>query len=74
MLNKIREKVPFAKLFLDKKFFHYTWIGVFISGLNVFLLWLFIDMWHIPTVVSSVFIIGATFIVRYLLFRRFETF
>ena len=61
-----------GRLFIDKKFLHYTWTSIFISVLNVFLLWLFIDMFEIPTIVSSVVIIGATFILRYLLFRRFE--
>ncbi|MBI5138661.1 MAG: GtrA family protein [Candidatus Vogelbacteria bacterium] len=61
-----------GKLFLDKKFFHYTWIGIFISVLNVFLLWLLIDILSISTVVSSILVIGLTFIIRYVLFRRFE--
>ena len=62
------------KLFLNKQFFHYTWVSVFISVLNIFLLWLFIDIFEIPTVLSSTTIIGATFIIRYFLYRRFETF
>jgi len=36
-----------GRLFWDKKFFHYTWIAVFISALNVFFLWLFIDVFDI---------------------------
>ena len=61
-----------GKLFWDKKFLHYTWIGIFISVLNIFLLWLLIDIFDIPTVISSTAVIGATFIIRYVLFRRFE--
>lgn len=57
-----------GKLFLNKKFAHYTWTGVFISLLNVFLLWLMIDKVGIPTVISSFFVVGATFILRYVLF------
>ena len=60
-------------LFFDKKFVHYTWISVFISLLNIFLLWLFIDKFGIPTIISSSTIIGATFIIRYFLYRRFES-
>lgn len=57
-----------GRLFWDKKFLHYTWIGIFISLLNIFLLWLFIDVFDIPTVIASAVVIGATFIFRYILF------
>ena len=62
----------FRRLFLDKKFAHYTWIGIFISLLNIFLLWLLIDIFDIPTVVSSVLVVGITFILRYILFDSFK--
>ena len=68
LVDKVRN------LFLNKQFFHYTWVSIFISVLNIFLLWLFIDIFDIPTVLSSTVIIGATFIIRYFLYRRFETF
>ncbi|OGZ73729.1 MAG: hypothetical protein A2832_00705 [Candidatus Zambryskibacteria bacterium RIFCSPHIGHO2_01_FULL_44_22b] len=71
MIEKFKN-TKIGKLFLDKKFLHYTWIGIFISVLNIFLLWLFIDIFGIPTIISSTVIIGATFIIRYVLFRRFE--
>lgn len=62
----------FKRLFLDKKFAHYTWIGIFISLLNIFLLWLLIDMFGIPTIVSSTLVIAGTFILRYVLFDSFK--
>jgi putative flippase GtrA len=74
-IKKIIDRIEnnhLGKLFLDKKFLHYTWIGIFVSLLNIFLLWLFIDIWGIPTVASSTIVIGATFVIRYVLFRRFE--
>ena len=71
MIEKFKN-TKIGKLFFDKKFLHYTWIGIFISVLNIFLLWLFIDIFGISTVISSTVIIGATFIIRYVLFRRFE--
>jgi len=61
-----------GRLFLNKKFLHYTWIGIFISVLNIFLLWLFIDVLGIYTVVASTLVIGGTFILRYVLFDSFE--
>lgn len=57
-----------GKHFFNKQFLHYSWIGIFISVLNIFLLWLFIDVLHIPTVTSGVIVVGATFIIRYVLY------
>lgn len=61
-----------GRLFLHKKFLHYTWIGVFISLLNIFLLWLLIDNFHIPTIISSTLVVVGTFILRYILFDSFK--
>ncbi len=63
-----------GRLFLDKKFLHYTWIGLGISGLNIFLLWLFIDVFGVPTVISSIIVLGGTFVFRYILFTLFKIF
>ncbi len=57
-----------GRLFLDKKFIHYTWASLFISILNIFLLWLLIDIIDIPTVISSIIVVATTFIIRYVLF------
>lgn len=62
------------KLFLNKQFLNYTWVSVFVSVLNIFLLWLSIDIFGVPTIFASAGIIGATFVIRYFLYRRFETF
>ena len=61
-----------ARLFFGRKFFHYTWIGIFISFLNIFFLWLFIDIFGIPTVMASTLVIGSTFVLRYVLFDLFK--
>ena len=60
------------ELFLDKKFFHYTWIGIAISLLNIFLLWLLIDIVGISTVVSATLVVVLTFVLRYILFDLFK--
>ncbi len=60
------------ELFLNKKFFHYAWIGVFISLLNIFLLWLLIDIFHIQTVVSSTLVVTFNFLFRYVLLDYFK--
>ena len=61
-----------GQLFLNRKFATYTWIGVFISLLNVFFLWLFIDVAGIGTIISSILVVGGTFILRYVLFDVFK--
>lgn len=71
-LSELNDKVkmlPVLKHFWDRSFLHYTWISAIYSALNIFLLWLFIDIFKIPTVISSTIVIGGTFILRYLLFR-----
>lgn len=75
-VNTIMSETPnlgyFKRLFWDKKFFHYTWIGVFISVLNVFFLWLFIDVFLWPTVLSSIVVVFGNFIGRYILMDLFS--
>ncbi len=61
-----------GRMFIHKKFAHYFWISVFVSLFNIFLLWLFIDIVGIPTIISSVIVIGSTFIFRYVLFDFFK--
>ena len=58
----------FKELFVNKKFANYTWIAIFISVLNIFLLWLLIDIVDIPTVIASTAVAILTFILRYILF------
>lgn len=65
--NRLRNK-KIGRLFWDKRFVHYTWIGIFISTLNIFLLWLLIDVFGIHTILSSTIVVVLTFILRYILF------
>ena len=58
-----------GRLFWNRSFFDYVWVSGLFSLANIFFLWLFIDILHIPTVISSIIVIGGTFILRYLLFR-----
>lgn len=55
-------------LFLNKQFFHYSWIAVVISALNVFLLWFLIDILHVHTVLASIAVVALTFILRFVLY------
>ena len=67
MLIGLKNKI--LKHFWNKSFFHYTWISGIYSVLNIFLLWLFIDVFGMSTVISGVIVVGGTFILRYLLFK-----
>lgn len=67
-LERVR-RVPLVGLFFEWSFVHYAWTGVFISVLNVALLWLFIDVMHFATVLASIIVVGGTFFLRYLLFK-----
>jgi putative flippase GtrA len=53
----------------NHSFFKYAWIGAFFSVLNIFFLWLFIDIFGIPTLISSTIIIGGLFALKYLFYR-----
>lgn len=65
-------RLPFIGLFFDKSFIHYTWVSIFFSLLNIFLLWLFIDVFSVRTVIASSVVIGGTFLLRYVIFRLFK--
>ncbi|MFM2357835.1 MAG: hypothetical protein RJA61_572 [Candidatus Parcubacteria bacterium] len=66
------KKIPIIGFFWEKSFFHYFWTGGLFTILNVFLLWLFIDVFHLPTVISSTIVIGGLFISRYVFYRLFK--
>lgn len=69
--TKIMERLQrsrFTRPFFEKRFLHYTWIAVLISVMNVFFLWLLIDVLHVATILSSIIVVVGTFIFRYILF------
>lgn len=71
-LNTVESKLRSSyvgRLFWNKGFFHYFWTGGFFTFLNIFFVWLFIDIFKIPTIISSVVVIGGLFIARYLVYR-----
>ena len=53
-----------------KKFVIYTWVGVLITTINIFLLWLFIDIFKIPTIISSITIVGGLFLFKFYLYKK----
>ncbi len=63
---------PVGRHFLNREFFHYFWTGGLFTLLNIVLVWLFIDIFKIPTLISSTVVIGGLFIARYLVYRWLE--
>lgn len=69
---KAPEFIPGIRLFWNKGFLHYAWVSGLFSAVNVFFLWLLIDVFAIPTVLASVIVVGGTFLLRYLVFQIFK--
>lgn len=70
-VSKIKN-IPIIGYFWEKSFFHYFWTGGLFTVLNIFLVWLFIDILKIPTIVSSTIVIGGLFIIRYVVYKQFK--
>lgn len=64
----------FNRLFWDRKFLYYTCISIFVTIVNIFGLWFTIDILDVPTLLASAAVIGATFILRYILLIFFKVF
>lgn len=58
-----------SALIHDRQFLLYCGIGGIVYVLNVALLYVFIDMWGISTVVSSSIVIGGLFVLKYVMYR-----
>lgn len=68
-IQTLLSKNQATKHFATDQFWNYSWISIFISVLNIFLLWLFIDIFDIHTILAGVIVVGGTFILRYFMFR-----
>ena len=53
-----------------KNFFTYAYVGIIVTVLNIFLLWLFIDIYRIPTLISSTIIVGGLFLFKFFLYVK----
>jgi len=70
MFKEIVNKL--SKLFHSNKknFIIYFFVGGFISLLNIFLMWLFIDIFRIKTVTSGAIVVGGLFILKFILYKK----
>lgn len=71
-LGEYIKRSVLGRLFLDKKFFTYTCVGVFVSVFSIFLLWVFIDLLHIETVRAGTLATVIVFLLRYVLLTVFK--
>lgn len=61
--------LPFVGMFFEASFFHYFWTGGLFTVLNIVLVWFFIDVLGVSTIISSTVVIGGLFIARYVVYR-----
>jgi len=69
----IRDNILLLKK-LSKDFSKYTIVGIFITIANVFLMWLFIDILKIHTLLASSIVVGGLHVVGVLFILRFVFF
>ncbi len=62
----MKEKIDFIK---NHSFFKYSWVGAVFTVLNIGLVWLFIDVLHIPTIISSAVVVGGLFVLKYFFYK-----
>ncbi len=65
MINKIKDKYSKHQRFVD-----YSLVGGVNVVLNIFLLWLFIDIFKIHTVISSTIVVGGIFVIKYFVYKK----
>lgn len=53
----------------EHAFFTYSWVGAVFTFLNIVLVWVFIDLWHIPTLISSTIVVGGLFVGKYYAYK-----
>jgi hypothetical protein len=70
MIKDFIRKISNAFHTNKRNFTIYTFVGGFISVLNVFLMWLFIDIFKIRTIISGIIIVGSLFILKYFIYKR----
>jgi len=60
-LNKLWKK--------HRNFIIYFLVGAFISLTNIILLYIFIDLLGIPTLISSTAVVGGTFLLKFFMYK-----
>lgn len=53
-----------------KSFIVYSEVGIFIAILNIVLIWLFIDVLSMPTIIASTIVVGGLFLLKFYLYKK----
>ena len=54
----------------NKNFITYTLVGAFISLLNIILVWVLIDFFHVHTLVATSGVVGFLFLFKFYLYKK----
>lgn len=55
-----------------KPFVIYSGVGILITILNIFLLWLFIDIFDMSTIIASTIVVSGLFLFKFYLYKKTE--
>ena len=68
ILRNIKNKLFQSKT--RKNFTVYLLVGGFISLLNIILVWLLIDIFHVSTLLSTTAVVGFLFFLKFIIYRK----
>jgi len=54
----------------NKNFIIYTLVGAFISLLNIILVWVLIDFFHVHTLIATSGVVGFLFLFKFYLYKK----
>jgi hypothetical protein len=54
----------------NKNFITYTLVGAFISLLNIILVWVLIDFFHVHTLIATSGVVGFLFLFKFYLYKK----
>ena len=58
-----------GKAIQGNAFFTYSWVGALFTVLNIVLVWVFIDILRVPTILSSTIVVGGLFVGKYFVYK-----
>ena len=64
ILNKINKNKT------RKNFLIYTYVGLIVSLMNIFFVWLLIDVFHVNTLLSTSLVVGFLFLIKFAIYKK----
>ena len=68
IFNKVKNFIFMSKT--RKNFTIYTTVGAFVSLANIIFVWLLIDIFHVPTLISTSAVVGFLFFLKFAIYRK----